>query len=322
MKKIAIISFKPEKSFLRKLFFAFVVVVLAVSFIGAEKMRIREPYVAGKFYEGNQSKLSSYIDILFEEAVSQKGGKPKGLIVPHAGYPYSGQIAADGFNQAKGFNYDFVVVLGTNHTASPQECGFLYDGDGFKTPLGVAYIDTKINEELSKRGALFKFNNDAHTREHSIEVQVPFIQKLFPKAKIVPIVIAATSLESVKKIGTALSEVLKDKNFLIVASSDLSHYPDFDVANIVDKDTLRAVATMEVETIYNTAKKGELKAGVDTSACGISPIMTLVQVMNELSSRRVSVVSYANSGQSAIGETDRVVGYGAVAFYAVSYTHL
>lgn len=293
----------------------FVFTMVVISFMGADKMTIREPYVAGKFYEGNSAKLSSYIDVLFEDAIAQKEGKPKGLIVPHAGYPYSGQIAADGFNQAKGYNYDFVVVLGTNHTVAPQECGFLYNGDGFKTPLGTVYIENKINEQLSKKGSLFKYNNDAHLREHSIEVEIPFIQKLFPKAKIVPIVISASSTESADKIGGALAEVLKDKNFLVVASSDLSHYPDFDVANIVDKETLTAVATMDNETIYKTAKKGELKAGVDTSACGIVPIMVLVKAMNELSSRRVSIISYANSGQCVIGEMDRVVGYGAVAFY-------
>lgn len=292
----------------------FVLAVFLISFMGADKMKIREPYVSGKFYEGNASKLSSYIDVLFEDAVPQKGGKLRGLIVPHAGYPYSGQIAADGFYQAKGYEYDFVVILGTNHTAIPQECGYLYDGDGFKTPLGNSYIDTKINEELSKKGLLFKYNNDAHSREHSIEVEIPFIQKLFPKAKIVPIVIAASSLESAEKIGGALSEVLRDKNFLVVASSDLSHYPDFDVANIVDKETLTAIATMDNETIFKTAKRGELKANVDTSACGVAPIMVLVKVMNELSSRRVSIISYANSGQCVIGETDRVVGYGAVSF--------
>jgi len=294
-------------------------VIFLISFMGADKMKIREPYVAGKFYEGNSEKLSSYINVLFDEAVEPKGQKPRGLIVPHAGYPYSGQIAADGFSQAKNYDYDFVVILGTNHTVYPEECGFLYDGDGFKTPLGIAYIETKINEELSKKGNLFKFNNDAHTREHSIEVEIPFIQKLFPKAKIVPIVIAASSQESAEKIGGALSEVLKGRNFLVVASSDLSHYPDFDVANIVDKETLTAIATMDNGTIYKTAKKGELKANVETSACGIVPIMVLVKAMNELSCKKVSVISYANSGQCVIGEMDRVVGYGSVAFFEGGY---
>lgn len=296
-----------------------VIVFLLFSFLGADKMNIREPYVSGKFYEGNSEKLSSYIDLFFDEAVESKRVKPRGLILPHAGYPYSGQIAADGFNQAKGFDYDFVVILGTNHTVVPLECGFLYEGDGFKTPFGIAYIDKKINEELSKKDSLFKYNNQSHLREHSIEVQIPFIQKLFPKSKIVPIVIASSNSDTAEKIGSALANLLKNKNCLVVASSDLSHYPDFDVANIVDKETLKAVASMDIQTIQSTAKKGELKAGVDTSACGIGPIMVLVKTMNELNCKKVYVVSYANSGQSVIGEMERVVGYGAVAFYEGVY---
>lgn len=296
-----------------------VVILFLFILVGADKMIIREPYVSGKFYEGKSETLSLYIDLFLDEAVNSKKEKPKGLIVPHAGYPYSGQIAADGFNQAKGFDYDFVVILGTNHTVAPLECGFLYEGDGFKTPFGIAYIDKKINEELSKEDSLFRYNNQAHLREHSIEVQIPFIQKLFPKSKIVPIVIASSNSDTTEKIGSALSNVLKNKNCLVVASSDLSHYPDFDVANIVDKETLKAVSTMDIKTIHSTAKKGELKAGVDTSACGIGPIMVLVKTMNELNCKKVYVVSYANSGQSVIGETDRVVGYGAVAFYEGGY---
>ncbi len=294
-------------------------IIYIVCFLGAEKMKIREPYVVGKFYDANSVKLSSYIDVVLKDAIPQKGGKPRGLIVPHAGYPYSAQIAADAFNQAKGYGYDIVVILGTNHTVYPEECGYLYEGDGFKTPLGIAYIDPELNSQLSKKGGIFKYSNDAHLREHSIEVQIPFIQKLFPKAKILPIVVAANSLQTVEKMGNTLAEILKGRNFLIVASSDLSHYPDFDVANIVDRETLKAIATMEIETIYNVARKGELKSGVDTAACGLSPIMVLIQTMNQLASKKVSVISYANSGQAIIGEIDRTVGYGAVAFFEGDY---
>lgn len=291
------------------------IVLFFIFCYGEDKMNLREPYVSNKFYEGDKVKLSNQIDLMLSEAVGKSEKKPKGLIVPHAGYVFSGQIAADGFNQAKGFEYDTVIILGTNHTTYPEDIGFLYDGEGFKTPLGICQIDKDLNEKLAQKGDFFKFNNSAHFREHSIEVQIPFIQKIFQKIKIVPIVIGTSKSTASLKIGKALADVVKGKNVLIVASSDLSHYPPFDVANFVDKELLKAITTMDLSKIEETAKNGELKEGVETSACGIGPIMVLVTAMNELNSRKVKIVSYANSGQTIMGDLDRVVGYGAVAFY-------
>lgn len=277
-------------------------------------MALREPCVAGKFYEDDVYRLKKTIEIYFNDAVEKKGGKVRGLILPHAGYPYSGQIAADGFKQAQGYDYDFIVILGTNHTVYPENFGFLYDGDGFKTPLGVTFLDKEINEKLAKIGECFKFNNNAHLREHSIEVQIPFIQTLFPKTKIVPIVVASYDKTHCEKIGRSLAEVIRGKNSLVIASSDLSHYPNFDVARFVDIETLKSFCSMDIEKIIETKNKNEAKPNVDTSACGIGPVMVLIETMNQLGFKKARAISYANSGQTIIGDTDKVVGYGAVVF--------
>jgi AmmeMemoRadiSam system protein B/AmmeMemoRadiSam system protein A len=298
---------------------AILVSIIFCLILGAGKMALREPCVSGKFYDGDAEKLKKTVEIYLDEAVEKKGGKPRGLIVPHAGYPFSAQIAADAFKRVQGFSYDFVIILGTNHTVYPENCGFLYDGDGFKTSLGTVIVDKKITEQLIKKGDLFKFNNNAHSREHSIEVQLPFIQIILPKVNIVPIVIATSDKNYCQKIGKAIAEIVKDKNFLIIASSDLSHYPNYDVAEVVDRETLKSLATMDLNKIAEVETNNLRKPNVDTTACGIGGIMCLIETMSNLNCKKVTVISYANSGHTVIGEQDRVVGYGAVEFEEGAY---
>ena len=187
---------------------------------------VREPAVAGKFYPESAAKLRLAIEKFLQDAVPVKVKKPIAIIVPHAGYIFSGQICADGFKQVSNQKYDVIVILGTNHTSSDFQKISLYPGDGFRTPLGTAPVEKNIISSLMKADpADCTLDKSLHESEHSVEVMVPFIQVVFPKAKIVPVVVGSPDMEICTRFGQALAKVLKNKRALIVASSDLSHYP-------------------------------------------------------------------------------------------------
>ena len=217
---------------------------------------VREPAVAGKFYPESAAKLRLAIEKFLQDAVPVKVKKPVAIIVPHAGYIYSGQICADGFKQVSNQKYDVIVILGTNHTGSNSQGISLYPGEGFRTPLGTVSVDKSIISSLLKESPTdCILDKSAHESEHSLEVIVPFIQVVFPKAKIVPIVVGSQDMYICTRFGQALAKVLKNKNALIVASSDLSHYPSQEDANIVDKETLAAIAKLDPAEFHKTIQK-------------------------------------------------------------------
>ncbi|HNZ64566.1 MAG TPA: AmmeMemoRadiSam system protein B [Smithella sp.] len=276
---------------------------------------IREPAVAGKFYPENADKLKRAIEYFLRDAIPGEIKKPVALIVPHAGYIFSGQICADGFNQVRNQQYDTVVILGTNHTGPDFRKVSLYSGDGFRTPLGTAHVDKNIVSALKKAAPdLCIPDQSLHEREHSLEVVVPFVQTVFPRARIVPVVVASTDMETAVRFGNVLASVLHNKNVLIVASSDLSHYPAARDADIVDRETLAAIATLDPSLLTATLK-AHAAGNIDnlsTSVCGEAPVIAAMAAAKSLGAVRGKMISYANSGDTSIGDRSRVVGYGAV----------
>jgi AmmeMemoRadiSam system protein B/AmmeMemoRadiSam system protein A len=240
--------------------------------------------------------------------------RPIALIAPHAGYIYSGQIAADAYLQARDQSYDLVVILGTNHTAAGFDGVSIYPDGGYRTPLGVAEIDADVTAALTAADESFTFVPAVHAREHSVEVQVPFVQRLFPEAKIVAAVIGQPELDLATRFGKALAEVLGGRQALIVSSSDLSHYPSYEEAIRVDRRMLEAVASLDPRKVEAAAREPlrEHVPGLSTCACGEAPMMAAMVAAKELGATRGVVVSYANSGDAAVGDRSRVVGYGAV----------
>jgi len=281
-----------------------------------EEDMIREPHVAGQFYSSNPGQLKKAIELYLKHAPVIRSADPIGLIAPHAGYVYSGQIAADAYRQAQDHNYDVVVILGTNHTRPGFSGVSIYAKGGFKTPLGIAYVDEQLASELLKTDERFVFDPSVHREEHSVEVQVPFIQYLFPGVKVLPVVIGTPDEGLCKAFGQALAQALKGRKPLIVASSDLSHYPPHDQAIQVDMQTLQAAASMDTSQLRKAISKGEGAGirGLGTCACGEGPMMALMEACKRLGAKQGVVISYANSGDVSIGNYDRVVGYGAVAF--------
>jgi AmmeMemoRadiSam system protein B/AmmeMemoRadiSam system protein A len=284
--------------------------------INYEADSIRYPVFAGQFYAADSSKLTLQIKTFLDNAKPAKIENPVAIIVPHAGYIYSGQIDADAYNQVKNNNYDVVVVLGTNHTTAGFSKLGIYPNGAFATPIGTANIDSKIADELIKNDPDVKVNLTVHAKEHSIEVQIPFIKYLFPNAKIIPIIVGEPDINMCTKFGEVLARIMKDKKVLIIASSDLSHYPDFNDAVKEDNKTLKTIAGMNLNDI-TSEMQNQLEQNIPqlvTCACGEAPIIAAIAAAKAMRANSASIISYSNSGYNSIGSTDRVVGYGAVVF--------
>jgi MEMO1 family protein len=279
---------------------------------------VRQPAVAGAFYPSDAKRLEAAVKGFLADAIPPKGERPIAIVAPHAGYVYSGQIAADAYRQAMEYPVDVVVILGTNHTVPQFDGVSVYQGTGYKTPLGVAKIDQEIAKALAAADSAFAFRPEAHAKEHSEEVQVPFVQVLFPEARIVTAVIGSSDAGLAARFGKVLARVLGHRKALIVASSDLSHYPAYADAVETDKATLKAIASLDPAALAASIATQERKArsNLVTCACGEAPILAAMSAARALGARRGIVVSYANSGDGVAGEPNRVVGYGAVIFTA------
>ena len=278
----------------------------------------REPAVSGKFYPSDPKALRLAVESFLRDAVPPKVDRPVALVAPHAGYIYSGQIAADAWRQAQGGEYDLVVLLGSNHAAPGFRGVALHPGTGFRTPLGVAEIDRGAAEALIAADPGCAFHADVHAGEHSVEVQVPFAQVLFPKAKILPAIVGSADPALCERFGRTLGKVLAGRRAIIVASTDLSHYPSAADAGRVDRKVLAAVAGLD-PAAFRAAIGEEMSrgvAGLGTCACGEAPVLAAMSASKALGATRGVVVSYANSGDASVGEPDRVVGYGAIVFAA------
>ncbi len=280
----------------------------------------RPPAVAGAFYPGDAGKLKEAVKDYMDDALPPRGERPLAIVVPHAGYAFSAQIAADAFKQAAGFSYDVVVILGTNHTTPGFDGVSVYQGGGYRTPLGVVRIDRKLAEALLAADKVVTFRPEVHAREHSVEVQVPFVQTVFPGVPVVTAVVGDANLGLAKRFGTVLAKALKGRKALIVASSDLSHFPSRNDAEQVDRKTLEAMASLDPAALSASSRflMKEARRGLATCACGEGPVMTAMVAAKALGARRGVVISYANSGETVMGEPGRVVGYGSVVFTAGS----
>jgi AmmeMemoRadiSam system protein B/AmmeMemoRadiSam system protein A len=297
---------------------AAVLVVLTAS-APAAVAAVRAPAVAGRFYPEEPAALRSAVKEYLRDARPAAPDRPVVLVAPHAGYVFSGQIAADAWNQAAGGAYDLIVILGANHTTAGFAGVSVYTGEGYRTPLGVVQCDRELSRRLCDADPAFTFREEVHAREHSVEVQLPFVQLLFPDTPIVAAVVGGPDPELCAKFGRAVATAAAGRSVLVVASTDLSHYPAYDDAVAADGALLRALAAGEVrQAAYNlrgviAREESRGRPGLSTCACGEAPLLAALAAAPLLGGLRTVVVSYANSGDTALGDRDRVVGYGAVA---------
>jgi MEMO1 family protein len=275
---------------------------------------VRLPSVAGQFYPSDPIRLRLAIQGFLDDAPVLEKVPVAGIIVPHAGYIYSGQIAADAYRQVQGQPVELVVILGTNHTVPGFRGISILPAGSFRTPLGDALIDETAAKALLAQDPDCLADEAPQKKEHSVEVQVPFIQVLFPKARILPVVIGEPDLALCTRFGEALARTLKGRHALVVASSDLSHYPSGKDAARIDLQTLEAAAKLD-PAAFEMKTRALLGNGVPnlaTCACGEGPILALMAAARKLGSGHGTVVSYANSGDTIAGDENRTVGYGSI----------
>jgi len=280
-----------------------------------QKASVREPVVAGTFYPASKEELSSMIDGFLNNAELPKLDKHiRGLIVPHAGYVYSGQVAAYGYKALMDSSpvgeITRVILIGNSHQEY-FEGASIYPEGYFKTPLGEVQIDEDFAKKLMDANPKIYFKESAHLQEHSLEVQLPFLQKTLKNFRIVPIILG-------NQPGAAdiLIDALKnliDDNTLIIASSDLSHYPKYEDAKYSDNKVIQAILTGKRENLRKTISDLEKQniPNLQTCACGADAIEV---VMGLFSDKNSKLLKYANSGDTPIGDKSQVVGYGAIAF--------
>jgi AmmeMemoRadiSam system protein B/AmmeMemoRadiSam system protein A len=282
-------------------------------------VRVREPAVAGQFYPGDPGALAGQIDAYLARAQRQPVGELKALICPHAGYAYSGPVAAFAFRLLEGRHYGTVVVMGPSHYAYMNACA-LPGADAYRTPLGDVPVSRKAG--LLARSWPFAVDppcdvqrpgwaggarrpggarDTAETWEHSVEVEVPFLQRTLGDFEIVPAICGDVDPAQAAR---ALDPVLDDGT-LIVASSDLSHYHAYDEARRLDRDCVRAICSLD------------LRAMEGQQACGRIPILILMNIARERG-WRARLLDWRNSGDTSGDSAHGVVGYAAIAFYAPS----
>jgi MEMO1 family protein len=275
----------------------------------------RQPAVAGSFYPVRPEELDATLKQLFANAVPSKEIQNViAVISPHAGYVFSGEVAASAFNQidpAK--EYENVFILGSSHHIS-FEGASIYSQGNFIMPLGKVKVNTELADKLIKNNNIFSNRTDAHAREHSLEVQLPFLQyRLKRDFKIVPIVIGTQSPETCRRIAEALRPYLNTKN-LFVISTDFSHYPSYADAKKVDKATADAILTNSPENLVRTMASYEQKgiSNLATCLCGWTSVLTLLYMTEKNADVAFTHIQYKNSGDTEYGEKNRVVGYNAI----------
>lgn len=269
---------------------------------------IRQPVVAGSFYTANSKALSQEIRSYLNNVPSQiASAKPMGLISPHAGYMYSGQVAAYAYKQIEGREYEAVMVIAPSHRAYFP--GASVDSkEGYRTPLGVVPVEMGIANQLMGKSPLISHYPQAHTQEHSLEVQLPFLQVIFKEFMLIPIVMGDQDLTTCEKVAQTIAEVIKGHDILIVASSDLSHFHPDDVAKSLDQKVIDHINTYDPRALAKDLRQHK------TEACGGGPIITALLIGELLGANKAKIIKYANSGD-VTGDYSGVVGYAAGIIY-------
>jgi AmmeMemoRadiSam system protein B/AmmeMemoRadiSam system protein A len=253
---------------------------------------IKQPNVAGAFYPDNQLKLSQTIDSFLDSAQPQSlKGNIFALISPHAGYPFSGGVAAFGYKLIKDKPYKTVIVIGPSHYYGFSGAS-VYPQGVFRTPLGDLEIDKEFTQKLLFKDKDILFDPDAFQKEHSVEVQLPFLQKVLSNFKIVPIVMGDCSFSTCQKLADLLKQAIGNRqDVLLVASTDMYHGYDYEELEIIDKLTLSYLDNMDAQGLYDGLREGKLQL------CGGFPVVTTLILSKELGHNKLKVLRHTNSAE-------------------------
>ena len=280
-------------------------------------MRIRSPAVAGSWYAGTPNSLRNQIEELFTHRLGPRSipqimrDGPRnivGLVVPHAGYMASGPVAAHAYySLANDGKPDVIVIFGPNHTGRGSALSIMNEG-AWRTPLGDVDVDAETADRILQASRIVDLDDRAHVYEHSIELQLPFLQYLYgSEFKFVPICFMMQDLMSSREVGKAVAKALRGKNALVIASSDMTHYEPQERAEKKDKMAIDAALKMDETQYYNTVE------AYGISTCGYGPVIAAIKAAKELDAKKAELLCYKTSGD-VLGDRSAVVGYASISF--------
>jgi len=279
-------------------------------------VKVRSPAVAGMFYESSPEALRSRIEWCFKHGLGP-GSTPKlsdgprriiGLVCPHAGYMYSGPIAAWSYHAlAEDGRPDCFVILGPNHSGVGAAVSIMTSGM-WRTPFGDAEVDSELSESILKHAEVIEDDDYAHLSEHSIEVQLPFLQYLYGKVKFVPICMMLQTYEVAAKVGQAIAKAAADRDVVVIASTDFTHYAPQRIANENDEAVIGRILELDPKGVIDVVYRRNV------SMCGPGPVMAMLVACKLLGASGASKLKYATSGDIT-GSYHAVVGYASIAVY-------
>ncbi len=275
--------------------------------------QVRKPAVAGQFYTGDPVALSKELTDFFKKAKKEPiPGKIIALIAPHAGYVYSGQVAAYAFKLLEGLSFETVVVISPSHIAYFPGAS-VYNGGAYQTPLGTIPVDTTLAGKIADQSERIFLSDKGHgfagmRGEHALEVELPFLQTVLGKFKLVAIVMGDQDYATCEALGQAMAKALEGENALIVASSDLSHFHPYEEAVRLDNIVIKHVNSFNPDGLFKDISSGACEA------CGGSPIVATMIAAKGLGADKAKALKYANSGD-VTGDRSGVVGYMAAVMY-------
>ena len=266
---------------------------------------IRKPVVAGQFYPQTEASLSKMLSGLINPEAEKEN--IKGVILPHAGYIYSGHVA--GATISKVDIKKTAIILGTNHTGSGKPFGIMTSGS-WLTPLGEAKIDVEIAKTILKESSLLKEDAASHAHEHSIEVEIPFLQYLKKDIKIVPITVSTGDIKQYQLLGKEIAQAFEKvgRSAIFIASTDFTHYESKERAEEKDRLAINAILGMDEERLFNVVNE------LNISMCGVAPTCVLISICKNLGAKKAGLVKYQTSGDIS-GDYTSVVGYAGMVIW-------
>ena len=276
-----------------------------------QPQKSRPAMVAGMFYSDKKSQLDRDVALYLESAPDLKiTGEILGLIAPHAGYMYSASIAARAYRQIIDRNIEIVAVISPSHREYFTEIS-VYDGFAYETPLGYIPVDRERTKALTELYPQIILSEKGHRfEEHALEVQLPLLQKVLENFQLIPIVIGEQNQENINNLAHALASILKNQKFLIVASSDLSHFYDSDKAKILDSTVINDIENFDEEALLRHLDQGTCEM------CGGGPVVATMKACKLLGANNSQVIQYRTSGD-VTGDFNEVVGYLSAVFYKI-----
>ena len=272
-----------------------------------EKSKIRKPAVAGQFYPSSNQGLQRQIETLTEKDIDRQDAIA--CMLPHAGYMYSGGVA--GHTVSRINIKDKIILLGPNHTGYGTPFSVMAEGI-WQTPLGEVKIDSNLAKQILSRCQYLKDDSLAHLYEHSLEVELPFLQYFKKDFGFVPIVVLSDEIDILKEIGKEIAYAIKDSNIkdstMIVASSDMTHYETQAQAIKKDKEAIQAILDLDEDKLMQKIRE------LNISMCGYAPVVVMLAAAKQLGAQKAKLIKYQTSGD-VTGDKTSVVGYAGIIIY-------